>query len=96
MNIDVTVVIPVYNEELILEEALLELLENLRAHQSAFEVIISANGCVDQTEAIAERLAASHPELILHRCPEPDYGEALKQGIERARSAGDLRRDRPV
>ena len=37
------------------------------------------------TEAIAERLAASHPELILHRCPEPDYGEALKQGIERAR-----------
>ena len=72
MNIDVTVVIPVYNEELILEEALLEmLLENLRAHQSAFEVIISANGCVDQTEAIAERLAAPHPELILHRCPEP-------------------------
>ena len=58
MNIDVTVVIPVYNEELILEEALLELLENLRAHQSAFEVIISANGCVDQTEAIAERLAS--------------------------------------
>jgi glycosyltransferase involved in cell wall biosynthesis len=88
MNIDVTVVIPVYNEEIILEEALLELLENLRAHQSSFEVIVSANGCVDETEAIAERLAQTHSELRLHRCPEPDYGEALKQGIELAR--GDL------
>ena len=84
MSIDVTVVIPVYNEEEILEEALVELLTNLRQHQSSFEVIVSANGCVDQTEAIAERLAQSHSELRLHRCPEPDYGEALKQGIELA------------
>ena len=63
MNIDVTVVIPVYNEELILEGTFAKLLENLRAHQSAFEVIISANRCCasGQTEAIAERLAASHP-----------------------------------
>jgi glycosyltransferase involved in cell wall biosynthesis len=84
MSIDVTVVIPVYNEEEILEEALVELLTNLRQHQSSFEVIVSANGCVDQTEAIAERLAQSHSELRLHRCPDPDYGEALKQGIELA------------
>ena len=43
MSIDVTVVIPVYNEEEILEEALVELLENLRQHQNHFEVIVSAN-----------------------------------------------------
>ncbi|MDE0881644.1 MAG: glycosyltransferase family 2 protein [Myxococcota bacterium] len=85
MNIQVSVVIPVYNEEEILEEALLELLGNLRAHLDSFEIIISANGCVDQTEAIAERLVLEHPELLLHRCPQPDYGEALKQGIELAR-----------
>ena len=84
MSIAVTVVIPVYNEELILEEALCELLEHLRAHQPSFEIIVSANGCVDQTEAIAMRLAQEHPELRLHQCPEPDYGEALKQGIELA------------
>ena len=84
MSIEVSVVIPVYNEEAILEEALSELLTNLRQHEPSFEVIISANGCVDETEAIAERLAQTHPELKLHRCPEPDYGEALKQGIEMA------------
>jgi glycosyltransferase involved in cell wall biosynthesis len=85
--LNLSVVIPVYNEEEILEEALTELLINLRAHQTNFEVIVSANGCVDQTEAIAERLCAAHPELVLHRCPHPDYGEALKQGIEMARGA---------
>jgi glycosyltransferase involved in cell wall biosynthesis len=85
MSIAVTVVIPVYNEESILEEALVELLGHLRAHLDDFEIIVSANGCVDQTEAIAERLGLENPELRLHRCPEPDYGEALKQGIELAR-----------
>jgi len=82
------VVIPVYNEAEIIREALLELLGNLRQHQDSFEVIVSANGCVDGTEAIVEELMGDNPELKLHRCPEPDYGEALKQGIELAN--GDL------
>lgn len=78
-------IIPVYNEEVILEDALSGIFADLSAHAGDFEVILSMNGCVDGTEAIAERMAASEPRLVLHRCPEPDYGEALKQGIERAR-----------
>lgn len=85
---DLSVIIPVYNEEAILEEALVGLLRDLSAHAGDFEVILSMNGCVDQTEAIAERLAKKNPRLQLHRCPEPDYGQALKEGIERAK--GDL------
>jgi len=84
VGIDVSVVIPVYNEEAILEEALLGLFADLERHAPNFEVIVSLNGCVDATEAIAERLRSAEPRLLLHHCPDPDYGEALKQGIERA------------
>lgn len=88
---DVTIVIPVYNEERILAEALGDLFAGLAGEERLaglrFEVILAANGCVDRTVEIAREWMARHPELRLVECPRPNYGDALRAGILAARGA---------
>jgi glycosyltransferase involved in cell wall biosynthesis len=81
-------VIPVYNEEGILREAVTELLEGLALVRSAlhapdltFEIIIAENGSRDRTVELAEHLAAEHPEVHAFSLGEPNYGKALRRGI---------------
>lgn len=83
--IELSVVIPVYNEEAILEHQLRRFVEELRALGRPFEVLLAANGCRDQTVPIARELAVDLPELVLLESPEPNYGAALKRGILAAR-----------
>ncbi len=47
---DLTVVIPVYNEEAIVEEALRRYGHALDELGRSFEILVSANGCRDSTE----------------------------------------------
>ncbi len=89
---DVSIVIPVYNEEGILREAVTELLdglEGLRAtlHAPAmtWEVIIAENGSRDRTAELAEHLAQEMPEVRTFSLGEPNYGKALRRGILEAR-----------
>ncbi|TVR04162.1 MAG: glycosyltransferase [Deltaproteobacteria bacterium] len=86
---DVTIVIPVYNEEGILSAALADLFDRLdrspRLGGLRFEVLLSANGCVDRTVEIAREWGERRPELRLIEGPEPNYGRALRAGIEQAR-----------
>jgi glycosyltransferase involved in cell wall biosynthesis len=62
---DVSIVIPVYNEEGILREAIMELVQGLDSVRRAlekpdlsFEIIIAENGSRDHTVELAEHLAA--------------------------------------
>ena len=89
---DVSVVIPVYNEEGILREAVTELLEGLetvrtvlRHPEMTFEVIIAENGSRDRTAELAEHLAEQFPEVRTFSLGEPNYGKALRRGIIEAR-----------
>jgi glycosyltransferase involved in cell wall biosynthesis len=89
---DVSIVIPVYNEEGILREAVTELLDGLgtvRAQLGApdltFEVILAENGSRDRTVELAEHLAAERPEVRTFSLGEPNYGKALRRGILEAR-----------
>jgi len=84
-QVDISVVIPVYNEEPIVERALRQLVPQLRTLERPFEVIIAANGCVDQTVPIVRELMETFEEVVLLECPEPDYGAALRLGIQSAR-----------
>jgi len=77
-------VIPVYNEEEILEEAVAELRDGLLADERSFEIILAENGSRDQTVEIAESLCAKWPEVRLIRVDEPNYGLALRTGIKSA------------
>jgi glycosyltransferase involved in cell wall biosynthesis len=89
---DVSIVIPVYNEEGILREAITELLAGLDsvrlaldAPDMSFEVIIAENGSSDRTVELAEHLATEHPEVRAFSLGEPNYGKALRKGILEAR-----------
>jgi len=89
---DVSIVIPVYNEEGILREAVTELLDGLdgvrralRAPELSFEVILAENGSRDGTAALAAHLAAERPDIRTFSLGEPNYGKALRRGILEAR-----------
>jgi glycosyltransferase involved in cell wall biosynthesis len=89
---DVSIVIPVYNEEGILREAVTELLQGLDSVRLAlsepdlaFEIIIAENGSSDRTVELAEHLANELPEVRTFSLGEPNYGKAMRRGILEAR-----------
>lgn len=82
---ELSIVIPVYNEEAILERQLRRLIDEVRALERPFELLLAANGCRDQTVPIARELAEEVPELLVLESAEPNYGRALRLGIETAR-----------
>ncbi len=92
---DVSIVIPVYNEEGILREAVTELRRGLAAVRDdlgapdlQFEIILAENGSRDRTVDLARGLADEMPDVRTFSLGEPNYGKALRQGILMAR--GDL------
>jgi glycosyltransferase involved in cell wall biosynthesis len=81
----ISIVIPVYNEEAILEAAVKDLLDRLQRFDFPFELILAENGSRDRTVALAEELAQRFPEVRTFSLGEPNYGKALKRGILDAR-----------
>lgn len=88
-EVDLSIVIPIYNEEAILEESVLELLEGLRRdprlNKRSFELLLSENGSTDYTVEIAQELEARFEEVRLLQAGEPNYGLAMRNGILEAR-----------
>lgn len=81
----VSVVIPVYNEEAILEASVKDLIDRLQAFDFSYELILAENGSKDRTVALAEELAKRFPQVKTFSLGEPNYGKALKRGILEAR-----------
>jgi glycosyltransferase involved in cell wall biosynthesis len=82
---EVSIVIPVYNEEGILSAALADLTEKLAEVDWTYEILVAENGSTDATVAIAQQFSERHPEVHVFSTGEPNYGKALKEGILRAR-----------
>ncbi|WP_338868237.1 glycosyltransferase family 2 protein [Myxococcus stipitatus] len=80
-----SVVIPVYNEESIIASAAEELRQGLDARGLDYEIIFAENGSRDATTSILEELCARHPRLRWFHSERPNYGVALKAGINMAR-----------
>lgn len=85
--VEVSFVIPVYNEEPILHAAVVDLCERLAPHGLSYEIVLAENGSRDGTAAVARELATRHPEVRLVQSPTPNYGQALRAGILSARGA---------
>ena len=88
-DVELSVVIPIYNEEQILEESVVDFVEKMAddpilANRN-YELILSENGSFDATVAIAEELQRRFEVVRLLRTGEPNYGLALRRGIEQAR-----------
>jgi len=84
-NIEVSIIIPVFNEEGLLETAINDLVVKLDETGWNKEIIITENGSTDRTVEIANGLAARYPFVRVLNSPEPNYGRALRRGIEEAR-----------
>ena len=84
-NPHISVVIPVYNEEGILREAVTELRAAIQQHGWACEIIVAENGSSDNTVAIGQHMSSEMPDVSIFAAPEPNYGAALREGILRAR-----------
>jgi glycosyltransferase involved in cell wall biosynthesis len=83
---NVSIVIPIYNEEPILHSAVVDLLDQLTSlGWKDYEVILAENGSRDATVEIATKLAARFPQVRTFSFGQPNYGGALKRGILEAR-----------
>lgn len=85
---EISIVIPVYNEEGILHSAVVDLRERLAPLGWEYEIVLAENGSRDRTVAIARELGEKYPEVRCISAGEPNYGKALRMGILAAR--GDL------
>jgi glycosyltransferase involved in cell wall biosynthesis len=81
----ISIVIPIYNEEAILHAAVVDLRERLAPLGWDYEIILAENGSRDDTLVIASDLHRKYPEVRFFSQGEPNYGGALRRGIEVAR-----------
>jgi glycosyltransferase involved in cell wall biosynthesis len=84
-EVQVSILIPVYNEESILEESVRDIIQGVGPQGIPYELVLCENGSKDRTVEVAERLCGEFPQLHLLRYPEPNYGGALAAGIQAAR-----------
>ncbi len=82
---EISFVIPIHDEEAILHAAVVELRENAKDQGWSYEIVLAENGSRDRTLAVCEKLRARYPEVRVFSLGEPNYGAALRAGIERAR-----------
>jgi glycosyltransferase involved in cell wall biosynthesis len=84
---DISIVIPIYNEEAILQAAILELCDRLQGFRETYEIVLAENGSTDRTLEIAAALSVRIPQLRFVSAGEPNYGKALRAGVLDARGA---------
>ncbi|MCA9575041.1 MAG: glycosyltransferase [Polyangiales bacterium] len=81
----VSIIIPVYNEEAILQTAVVDLIDRLQAFDWTYELCLAENGSTDRTVEVGEELARRFPQVSIRSVGEPNYGLALRRGIIAAR-----------
>jgi glycosyltransferase involved in cell wall biosynthesis len=85
MNPQISIIVPVFNEEEILEERIHFLNSYLKAHFENFEIIVSENGSRDLTREIIGSLEDKLASVRgLTDASVADYGLALIEGIRAA------------
>ena len=81
-----SIVIPIYNEEEILEESTNAIYALCERTGLDFEIIFSENGSTDKTKSIAEELSNKYREIKIISNAKPNYGNALKAGFKTAKN----------
>lgn len=79
-----SVIVPVHNEEGILDAQVQQMVAAFRKAANPFELLLVENGSTDHTPALCRQLAQEIPEVRVFTLPVGDYGNALREGILRA------------
>jgi glycosyltransferase involved in cell wall biosynthesis len=80
-----SILIPVYNEEEILESSVKAIISKVPKTKRGFELLICENGSTDETVRIAKKLKKEMKIFNYFSLGEPNYGKALQKGIENAK-----------
>ena len=83
---EVSIVIPVYNEEGILRESVTDLVASMKQFAFTYEIVLAENGSKDDTVKIGKELEGEFPQVRMMHNEEPDYGLALRRGILSSRA----------
>jgi glycosyltransferase involved in cell wall biosynthesis len=85
-SVEISAVMPAYNEEANLEESVGRMAKALETNAWGFEIIVVDDGSQDGTAAVLERLKGALPSLRVIRHPvNRGYGAALRSGFAAAR-----------
>lgn len=80
-----SVIIPVFNEEEILEQSVLKIHNHLSQRGLPYEVLVTSNGSQDRTCEIGERLMREHPWFRFFQLPERGVGRAFVKNVTEAK-----------
>lgn len=84
-NKKISIIIPIYNEGLILEKEInnlsQEISHKLPSEYNNLELILVENGSTDNTLEIAKRLASQFSQIKIAILDNPSYGKAVKHGV---------------
>ncbi len=89
----VTVVIPVFNEAMSIEEVVLSARRELQKRKVPSLIWICDDGSVDASAKILERLARLHNDVVVVRQSNQGHGAAIRRGYESASSPWILQID---
>lgn len=79
-----TILIPVFNEQEIIEANTNTLVKHMETLSLPFEIIILSNGSTDGTNNLGRSLADSHECVRFFELPEKGVGRAFRLGVEQA------------
>jgi len=86
--IDLSVIVPAYNEEANIGRSAAGVVEYLKAGARSWELLVVDDGSTDSTLALAERLAAAEPRVrVLSHTPNHGKGFAVREGMLAAEGA---------
>lgn len=85
MRSGLTVFIPLYNEEAILEENVRKFHDAMGRLKVPYELILGSNGSTDRTLEIGQRLDMEDSRIIFFHVPLRGPGLAFKEALRRAR-----------
>jgi len=81
----ISVVLPAYNEEANVAQAVRKAMQAVAAHTSDYEVIVVDDGSRDRTSQVVQAIREEHPQVRLVRHEvNRGYGGALRSGFEAA------------
>lgn len=81
----ITVIVPIYNEALLVESSVRTISEFMAKHFGDYEVILIESGSVDGSYEICDSLAGLLPKIrVVHEGKKSGFGSALKLGYRLA------------
>lgn len=80
-NLEISLVIPIHNEEKILLENVKKISNYLESLKKEFEIILIENGSTDRTFTIATEISKKDFRIKAFSIPSKSLGDALRRGI---------------